>query len=395
MPPHRIRRNRWWVAIGTSSVLIATGCTPKDEKPADVTSFDSEPSVVISDIEPNEDWPAASLYEDNVFHQTPGALTVYSASDGREINQIEPETPLLFEPDSLDEHYQSPPVITEIDGDPVALTAFAVEPSSGEQVGAEVVIVDAQTGEERWRDTLPEVSSVAVVPQSSASVNVDGADDGVALISVSVDWANELTLGLSLEENPEVLWHETRLSATGIHDGVAAGFGPGDGGSLDLVGFDIRTGETEWTGSSDINGIGPAGPWLIATTHIDEPQSESDLISIADGSELNVDSELLTDSMFCTHDDEFEVVVCADIDTKAVAVDTDSGDILWSDDDWDGIVKALWNGVTYVERDDAAVALDSRTGDILEDDPGAAPAFVNDVVGIDQKGTELAFHPVD
>ncbi|WP_166848000.1 PQQ-binding-like beta-propeller repeat protein [Isoptericola sp. BMS4] len=378
--------------------LVSAGCTGASGDDAaldDVVTFETEPRYARADAAPEGSWPAVVLHDETLFQREPGALVVHGVADGEETARFEPEGTPLFEPADPTEQFQPAPALADVDGDAVVLAGFAVEPATGAtQLDVEMVAVDAASGEERWRVTVPEPGGVGVVPQREASVRVAGVDDGVAVVTVGHDGATQVTFGLSLGDEPEVLWADDSLYASGVHDGVAVGFAEDedDVGELGLAALDVATGDRVWGTFGDIERFVLAGPWVVATRDAESSDGGTGLVAVADGTEGEVDEGVLTADMICEIDEAASVAVCAEDGTAAVAFDTENGDVLWSDDAWEGTLKGLWRGAAYVERGDAAVALDARTGEVVVDDAGAAPAVVNDHVGVDQQGTDVVLY---
>lgn len=393
------RLGRWSVSAAAVAgvALVAAGCTGAPEDgvaPDDAVTFEAEPGLAKAGMSPADDWPAAVLHEETLYLREPDALVAYDVADGEEVARFGPEGEPLFPPADPTEQYQPTPVLAEVDGDPLVLAGFTVEPATGAtQLDVEMVAVDAASGEERWRVTFPEPGAVPVVPQSEASVWVAGVDDGVAVVTVGHDSATQVTFGLSLGDEPEVLWHDDALYASGVHDGVAVGFAKDedDVGNLGLAALDVATGERLWGTLGDVSTYSLAGPWVVATPDPETSDGGVRLVAVADGTEGEIDDGVLTEGMFCQTDEAAAAAVCAEDDT-AVAFDTESGDVLWSDDAWEGTVKGLWRGTAYVDRGDAAVAVDARTGEVVVDDAGAAPAVVNDHAGVDQQDTDIQLY---
>ncbi|GAA1236303.1 PQQ-binding-like beta-propeller repeat protein [Prauserella halophila] len=370
--------------------LLAAGCTGggggSGAGAQDPVTFEAKPVHVMADVSPDHAWPAAVLHEDTVFLSKPNALVVYDAGSGNERARISPQGQALFGATDPTEYYRAVPMLTEVDGEPTVLVGFTVEPESGAtQLDVEIVAVDAATAEVRWRTTFPEPAAAPVVPQKDAAVSINGVERGVAVMSVSHDSATQVTFGLSLADR-KVLWHDDDVSAFGLDSGVGAGFG---GGTSTVAGVDVETGEQAWEREIDPKRMVRAGPWIVVTTEDDETR----LIAIADGTETTLDEGELNNEMSCNTDDHTSVVVCAEDDESALGIDADSGEVLWSDDSWQGMLKGTWRGAVYVDRDDSAVALDARTGEVVDDGTGAAPMVLNDHAGLDQQGTDVQLYP--
>ncbi|GAA1198510.1 PQQ-binding-like beta-propeller repeat protein [Prauserella alba] len=369
-----------------AALLVAAGCSGEGGSSgtaAEPVTFEPGPKTTVADVAPEGDWPAAALHGEQVYLNRPGALVVYDATSGEETARVEPEGEPLFDSVDPTEHYRSNPVVADVDGEPTVLVGFAVEPSGATQLDVEIVALDAATAEVRWRVTIPEPAAAPVVPQKDASVRILGVERGVAVMTVAHDSATQVTFGFSLTER-EVLWEDDDASAVGLGSGVAAGFG-----AETLTGIDVETGEQVWRSEVDPQRIGGAGSWVLVTDDNDRTR----LMSIADGAETNVDEDLLSEDTFCAVDDHASVVVCAAEDGAALALDSDNGEVLWSDAEFQGKVRGLWRGAVYVERGDSALALGARTGEVVVDDTGVAPAVVNDHVGLDQQGRDVKFYP--
>ncbi|WP_165358435.1 PQQ-binding-like beta-propeller repeat protein [Haloactinopolyspora alba] len=414
------RRTRQLLAVGIAAVLAVSACSNDsgdaggsessggessgegsggagngDDGDAPL-SFDPEPAFTLTEDAPQGGWPAAVLHGELAFLADWGALTVHDVTSGETVAQFEPERPLLFDPAGIgpSDAFLFPPALVDVDGEPVVLAGFAVEPSTGAvQFDVEIIAVDAATGEERWRFTAPNPTPRPRVPQNVASVVVRGAHDGVAVVETTRDAAASTTFGLALDD-PEVVWTDDEFGVSGVHQGTAAGLGAN--GTLTAV--DIVTGEQLWKGdepaahSAELAGysVGPAGPWLKVSSAMEATR----FVSIEDQEVAFTADDGVNGAMFCLSDVDASVVVCVEDDTEAVAMDTESGEVLWHDDSWDGRLKGLWHGAVYVARDDAAVVVDARTGDVVSEDGGVAPAVVNDHVGIAQDGTDVNVYPV-
>ncbi|MCR3720613.1 MULTISPECIES: PQQ-like beta-propeller repeat protein [Prauserella salsuginis group] len=369
-----------------AALLVVAGCAGEGGSggaAVEPVTFDTGPKTTVADVAPEGDWPAAALHDEQVYLNRPGALVVYDATSGEETARVEPEGEPLFDSVDPTEYYRPTPALADVDGESTVLVGFAVEPSGATQLDVEIVALDAATAEVRWRVTIPEPAAAPVVPQKDASVRVLGVERGVAVMSVAHDSATQVTFGLSLAER-EVLWEDDEASVVGVDSGVAAGFG-----SDTVAGIDVETGDHAWKSEIDPQRIGDAGSWILVTDDDDRTR----LISVEDGSEKSLNEDLLSEDTICDTDDHASVVVCAEEDGAVVVLDLDSGEVLWSDADFQGKVRGLWRGAVYVERGDSALALGARTGEVVVDDTGAAPAIVNDHVGLDQQGTDVRFYP--
>ncbi|MCX5014899.1 hypothetical protein OG765_28505 [Streptomyces sp. NBC_00555] len=101
-------------------------------------------------------------------------------------------------------------------------------------------------------------------------------------------------------------------------------------------------------------------------------------------------------AMSCTYD-RGQTLVCT-YGFAVVAVDADTGTLLWALKDGEGnrkppTVTAVWHGRVYGRGVGGPVVLDARTGTDMPTKPEAAPLLVNEYAGLALDDNRLFSYP--
>ncbi|HEY6737508.1 MAG TPA: hypothetical protein VI076_01550, partial [Actinopolymorphaceae bacterium] len=136
------------------------------------------------------------------------------------------------------------------------------------------------------------------------------------------------------------------------------------------------------------------GPW----TFIKADGKDPELREIATGRVALTGRSGLTADMTCRMRQGGTAVLCASKKDGALALDIDSGEVLWKrpagdgPDAWNGTISTTTQDYAYVERKDGPVVIDVRSGDLVDADPGIAPDRANAYAGLVFNGTDVAIH---
>lgn len=349
------------------------------------------------------------LHGQNAYVASESALTTVDLASRSTLARVTPEHPLLHEPPSTDnpaaaEAYAAKrplvgkPVFTEIDGVQVAVAGFAVN-GVGEPAGpgVELVAVDRRTGQPAWRFSFAVARWASSPPKSTASVDVIGVANGVAVLRANHD--NKITgsYGVALAGR-ELAWSNPEFHALGIDGDVVAGMAFGDG--MRLTGLRVADGSSRvWQDPAQRSWttIGTVGPWLKAGEKVDGKEVTR-LLRVGTQEPLTGFGDALTENTNCDHVVEAAAVVCTEGE-RATAVDTTTGTQLWSRpaagaEAWNGKVTASFQGWLYVqgkEKDQSRV-VDARTGEVVHAAPGIAPVVVNERFGVVHSGPRITVH---
>ncbi|UGQ12398.1 PQQ-binding-like beta-propeller repeat protein [Yinghuangia sp. ASG 101] len=349
------------------------------------------------------------LHDRNAYVASESSLTTVDLASRRTLGKVTPEHPLLHAPPAAGnpaaiEAYSAKrpmvgePVFTEINGVQVALAGFAVS-GVGEPAGpgVELVAVDRGTGQEVWRFSFAVAQWKSSPPKSTASVDIVGVANGVAVLRANHDSKVTGSYGVSLA-GPKLAWSNPDFHALGVDGDVVAGMAFTEG--MRLTGLRVADGSSRvWQDSAQrsCTTIGTIGPWLKTGEKVDGNEVTR-LVRIATQEPFAALGDALTADANCDHDADAAIVVCTEGE-RATAADAATGTQLWSRpaagaDAWTGKVTATFQGLLYVEDSakNASRVVDARTGEVVQTAPGIAPVVVNEHFGVVHNGARITAH---
>lgn len=277
--------------------------------------------------------------------------------------------------------------------------------------------VDADSGTEAWKVTLPAPRAMAFGDDTSAAVVGIEGDMVVVTARTTPDFDDAydearsmVTYGIDLLKH-RVAWQESGFGARTITDGVIAGeqlpeyaeigtenWTAREGG-MRLVGRSVSDGTVRWKDSRNLFGlkIESMGAGLMSVDMVLEFKENHGTYALLDGATGKRPSGMTENSVAdfaytgrsCVYDQR-SVVVCESADHSLAALDARSHQLLWqiTEDDPSREVPSMttaWHGTVYAGvAGHGGVLLDARTGK----DDGAYSAGnltqVNAYGGLDQ-----------
>lgn len=328
--------------------------------------------------------------EDEWFAPVEGEVSAPDANAGPFVNSAGPR----------------PPAVSE-DGKTAVMALAVTVPGKGttpDHQAVSVLAVDTDEGEVAWSATVDVPEEVAgYAPDQTVTRVVAVTDEAVV-----VTYRNESAMTVVIDPaTQEVRWQRDRFEAATVVDGMAVGAESEDTGlfgAQQVLAVGLTSGDDAWSiaaGSPAVTVVpGPEDPVVVQYTD-DEGNPHLAFLDPDTGQEraghtMDLSTIMDTDYGECTYDEQ-SVVLC---DKAGVlnAFDAKTGKFLWSlpDDTANRVaprVTTLWHGAVYGTTENGPVVLDAETGEDRSTEPGLAPWWVNEQVGIglNDSGTAVAY----
>ena len=302
------------------------------------------------------------------------------------------------------------PVATTLDGEPIALSAFAVRlPGRGTTPPALGLELDVTAASGRRVAAITahlsgSLTSLAQVPTAT----IAGVSGSEVIIAVGGGADSTQSVAVSLTTH-RVLWHRANFAPQVTAHGVAVGLiSHGVDNPGHLVGVSAALGVQLWRsplglGAAQIALGGPRTA-VVSTSSSASSASELALLNVTSGTEhvLGHAREFGSGLTWtCSFDDRsVDVCTAASPSTQTFGLDGRSGKLLWQLPDRRQnriapTVTDAWHGAVYGYTANGPVVLNARTGRDRRDAPGISPVLVDANTGIAEphNGNALAAFP--
>ncbi len=348
-----------------------------------------------------------ALHRTTVFIAEPDGLSALDGVTGRTVATIRPANETTNSIDDLGRFSSSPvqpPVLAEVGGRTLVAAPVTVNlPGSGtspDQRVVEVLVADADTGQQAWTVQLP-LPRWAADDYYRVWPAAVGAVGTTLVLTASAD-DDAVTYGLDLVTR-QLRWQKDGVSLRVVADGLALGFsGDARTGDTRLIALEAQSGAQAWAKTSpDATSLRAAGPSIvIAVQGTSIPGERSYTLRAARTGEVLNKGNGDFDWIDCLYDAK-SMTVCrrSMFGAFAGAFDATTGKWLWSLPDKSAnrvapSVTTAWHGVVYGETKDGPLLIDARTGRDRPDEPGFAPYMVNERLGVGlNDSNDVVVHP--
>ncbi|MGW1180357.1 outer membrane protein assembly factor BamB family protein [Streptomyces drozdowiczii] len=337
----------------------------------------------------NGDLPI-SLYQDRVFIAEPNRMEMLDMATGERTTVATPTAAPVGANDEWNAPAVEPPLLVERGSTSIAVTSFVVrETPTGTRAAhqtAEIIAVDAGTGETTWRLTirLPDKDG------GDAKVSLVGGNGGTLAMRASTEYDNQyVSYGIDATTGRQS-WTKDGFAAYAVADGVVVGAARDESWGVRPSGVHAITGKSLWRGQRSIDVAASAvasGRVLVSGKDYESADSYDRVVAPRTGrTAITLGDEVSGDD--CAYDGR-KTLICSGsggTDVTVHAFDATNGKLLWKlpDTGADRVapsVSAVWHGRVYGTANDAPVMLDATTGEDLAS-PGAVPIMLNESTAI-------------
>lgn len=286
----------------------------------------------------------------------------------------------------------APPVLTDLQGKPRVVTAFATsvrgQGTTPSRPIVEVLAVDADTGGAAERVEF-DAGNVEPYTQREQPV-VLGAHAGTVVLRIGTD-----TVAVDLGTRRE-LWRRTNFATGAVAGDTVIGADPRTGIESDTArstvrGLAVDSGQERWRSNPYRSAtVSAASPKVVTVTGVaTDGKQLFQVLEAATGRVLDtsVASGRVPYRVQCSYDGTAITVCHSDDPQRWAGAFDDSGTWLWELPDTKSnrvapTVTTAWHGAVYGYTTNGPLVLDARTGADREPHPGVAPWLVNEYVAV-------------